>query len=79
MDQEPDRSEAFFQRWFSRKEAADTYADELDDGEGPPPRTELIRRALSLMKVAHQARKEGRFVGIADRASKLDTLIVGLD
>lgn len=42
-------------------------------------RTELIRRALSLMKVAHQARKDGRFVGIADRASKLDTLIVGLD
>jgi metal-responsive CopG/Arc/MetJ family transcriptional regulator len=42
-------------------------------------RTELIRRALSLMKVAHQARQEGKFVGIADKASKLDTLIVGLD
>lgn len=42
-------------------------------------RTELIRRALSLMKVAHQARKEGRFVGVADTMSKLDTLIVGLD
>lgn len=55
-----------------------TELEQMADEQGVS-RTELIRRALGLMKVAHQARKNGKFVGIADKAAKLDTVIVGLD
>jgi predicted transcriptional regulator len=41
-------------------------------------RTDVIRQALALMKVAHAARKEGRHLGIVSDARKLDTEIVGL-
>jgi metal-responsive CopG/Arc/MetJ family transcriptional regulator len=41
-------------------------------------RTEVIRQALALMKIAHQARREGRHVGIVTDASKLDTELVGI-
>jgi hypothetical protein len=41
-------------------------------------RTDVIRQALALMKVAHAAKESGRHLGIVDDASKLDTEIVGL-
>lgn len=41
-------------------------------------RTDVIRQALALMKVAHSAKKVGRHIGIVDDARKLDTEIVGL-
>jgi hypothetical protein len=41
-------------------------------------RTDVIRQALALMKVAHAAKKDGRHLGIVTDAKKLDTEIVGL-
>jgi hypothetical protein len=41
-------------------------------------RTDVIRQALALMKVAHSAKKDGRHLGIVTDARKLDTEIVGL-
>ena len=41
-------------------------------------RTDVIRQAVALMKVAHDAKQGGRHVGIVDDAKKLDTEIVGL-
>jgi metal-responsive CopG/Arc/MetJ family transcriptional regulator len=41
-------------------------------------RTDVIRQALALMKVAHSAKKEGRHLGIVSDAKKLDTEIIGL-
>jgi len=41
-------------------------------------RTEVIRQALALMKVAHNAKLKGRHVGIVSDPSRLDTEIVGL-
>lgn len=41
-------------------------------------RTDVIRQALALMKVAHAARKDGRHLGIVSDARKLDTEIIGL-
>lgn len=41
-------------------------------------RTDVIRQALALMKVAHAAKTSGRHLGIVNDARKLDTEIVGL-
>jgi predicted transcriptional regulator len=41
-------------------------------------RTDVIRQALALMKVAHAAKRDGRHLGIVNDARKLDTEIVGL-
>ncbi len=41
-------------------------------------RTDVIRQALALMKVAHAAKKDGRHIGIVSDPKKLDTEIVGL-
>jgi len=41
-------------------------------------RTDVIRQALALMKVAHAAKKDGRHLGIVNDARRLDTEIVGL-
>ena len=41
-------------------------------------RTDVVRRALALLMVAHQAKREGRHLGVVDDASKLDTEIVGV-
>jgi metal-responsive CopG/Arc/MetJ family transcriptional regulator len=51
--------------------------EEMADSTGSN-RTEVIRQALALMKIAHQARHEGRHVGIVSDASKLDTELVGI-
>jgi len=41
-------------------------------------RTDVIRQALALMKVAHTAKKNGKHLGLVADADKLDTEIVGL-
>lgn len=41
-------------------------------------RTDVIRQALALMKVAYTAKKEGRHIGLVSDPRKLDTEIVGL-
>ena len=41
-------------------------------------RTDVIRQALALMKVAHTAKTQGRHLGIVSDPRKLDTEIVGL-
>jgi predicted transcriptional regulator len=41
-------------------------------------RSEVIRQALALMKVAHEAKQEGRHIGLVSDPSRLDTEIVGL-
>jgi predicted transcriptional regulator len=41
-------------------------------------RTDVVRRALALLMVTHQAKLEGRHLGVVDDASKLDTEIVGV-
>jgi predicted transcriptional regulator len=41
-------------------------------------RTDVIRQALALMKVAHKARRDGKHIGLASNAAQLDTEIVGL-
>ncbi len=41
-------------------------------------RSEVIRQALALMKVAHDAKVDGKRLGIVSDPSRLDTEIVGL-
>jgi metal-responsive CopG/Arc/MetJ family transcriptional regulator len=41
-------------------------------------RTEVIRQALALMKIAHKARQEGRHIGLVSDPAKLDTELVGI-
>jgi metal-responsive CopG/Arc/MetJ family transcriptional regulator len=41
-------------------------------------RTEVIRQALALMKVAHEAKRRGKRVGFVSDPDKLETEIVGL-
>jgi metal-responsive CopG/Arc/MetJ family transcriptional regulator len=51
--------------------------EEMADSTGSN-RTEVIRQALALMKIAHKARREGRHLGLVSDASKLDTELVGI-
>ncbi len=46
--------------------------------EGATTKSEVLRRALALVKVAHDAKKEGRYLGLVRDREKLDTEIVGL-
>ena len=41
-------------------------------------RSEVIRQALALMKVAHEAKKKGKHIGLVSDAAQLETEIVGL-
>jgi len=41
-------------------------------------KADVFRQALALMKVAHEGKKEGRHLGFARDAERLDTEIVGL-
>lgn len=41
-------------------------------------RSEVIRQALALMKVAHEAKVKGKHLGLVSNPDKLDTAIVGL-
>ena len=51
--------------------------EEMADSTGSN-RTEVIRQALALMKIAHKARREGRHLGLVSDPSKLDTELVGI-
>ena len=50
---------------------------EIADDTGST-RSDVIRQALALMKVAHQGKKEGRHLGLVMDPTRLDTEIVGL-
>jgi metal-responsive CopG/Arc/MetJ family transcriptional regulator len=41
-------------------------------------RSEVIRQALALMKVAHEAKQKGKRIGLVTDPAKLETEIVGL-
>jgi hypothetical protein len=41
-------------------------------------RSDVIRQALALMKVAHEGKKEGRHLGLVEDPKRLDTEIIGL-
>lgn len=41
-------------------------------------KSEVLRKALALMRVAHQATRDGRKIGIAAPDSRLETEFVGL-
>jgi predicted transcriptional regulator len=41
-------------------------------------RSDVIRQALALMKVAHNAKRSGKHLGLANDPKNLDTEIVGL-
>jgi len=51
--------------------------EEIADSTGSN-RTDILRQALALMKVAHAAKADGRHLGIVSDPKKLDTEIVGL-
>ncbi|MBA3518484.1 MAG: CopG family transcriptional regulator [Rhizobiales bacterium] len=40
-------------------------------------KTEVIRRAIGLMKLAHEEKRKGRHLGFTSSSEKLDTEIVG--
>ncbi|MDC7786257.1 hypothetical protein PQJ75_01385 [Rhodoplanes sp. TEM] len=41
-------------------------------------RSDVIRQALALMKVAHDAKRRGKHIGLVSDPEKLETEIVGL-
>jgi metal-responsive CopG/Arc/MetJ family transcriptional regulator len=47
-------------------------------GDTGSNRSEVIRQALALMKVAHEARKKGKHIGLVTDPATLETEIVGL-
>jgi predicted transcriptional regulator len=51
--------------------------EEIADSNGST-KTDVIRQALALMKVAHQAKRTGKHLGVVADPDKLDTEIVGL-
>lgn len=51
--------------------------DEITESTGGN-RTDVIRQALALMKVAHEAKRKGKHLGLVSDPEKLDTEIVGL-
>jgi len=51
--------------------------DKIADETGSN-RSEVIRRALALMKIAHEARHRGKRLGLVSDPDKLETEIVGV-
>ena len=51
--------------------------EEMADSSGST-KTDVIRQALALMKVAHNGKKSGKHLGLVMDPDKLDTEIVGL-
>lgn len=47
-------------------------------GDTGTNRSDVIRQALALMKVAHEARRKGKHIGLVSDPQKLETEIVGL-
>lgn len=51
--------------------------DEIADSTGGN-RTDVVRQALALLKVAHDAKRKNRHIGIVTDPDQLDTEIIGL-
>jgi metal-responsive CopG/Arc/MetJ family transcriptional regulator len=51
--------------------------DKIADDTGTN-RSDVIRQAIALMKVAHEAKQNGKRLGLVTDPSKLETEIVGL-
>jgi hypothetical protein len=51
--------------------------EKIADSSGST-KTDVIRQALALMKVAYNAKKNGKHLGLVADADKLDTEIIGL-
>ncbi len=47
-------------------------------GDAGTNRSDVIRQALALMKVAHEAKARGKHVGFTSDPDRLETEIVGL-
>jgi metal-responsive CopG/Arc/MetJ family transcriptional regulator len=47
-------------------------------GDTGSNRSEVIRQALALMKVAHEAKRKGKHIGFVSNPANLETEIVGL-
>lgn len=45
---------------------------------GTTTKTEVIRQALALMRVAHRVKNEGKHLGITSDPNRLDTEIIGV-
>lgn len=41
-------------------------------------KSDVLRKALTLMEVAHEAKKKGKKIGISDKDAVLETEIIGL-
>ncbi|MGL4964050.1 MAG: CopG family ribbon-helix-helix protein [Inquilinus sp.] len=59
---------------------SDNLAEKLDEISRTDEQTknEILRKALTLYVVAHEARKRGEKVGTVEAGGKLDTEFVGL-
>lgn len=59
---------------------SDNLAEKLDEISRSDEQTknEILRKALTLYVVAHEARKRGEKVGTVEAGGKLDTEFVGL-
>ncbi len=51
--------------------------EEISDSTGGS-KTDVIRQAIALMKVAQDAKRQGRHLGLVSDSRKLETEIIGL-
>ena len=58
-------------------EELNTVLENIADSSGST-KTDVIRQALALMQVAHNAKKNGKHLGLVADADRLDTEIIGL-
>ena len=47
-------------------------------GDTGSNRSDVLRQAIALLKVAHEAKQTGKHIGIVSDRAKLDTEVVGL-
>jgi predicted transcriptional regulator len=61
-------------------QVSDELNDDLDTiaDETGTTKSDVLRRALVLLKFAHEARKEGYRVGVTRDPAKLDREVIGL-
>jgi hypothetical protein len=77
MDKTEKRDAAKVRLNLSLSEEANNVLQNLSDDTGAS-RAEIFKQALALLKVAVDAKKKGKHLGITDDAEKLDREIVGL-
>ncbi|MGF1461975.1 MAG: DNA-binding protein [Maricaulaceae bacterium] len=54
----------------------DSILESIADDNGTT-KTDVVRRALYLMQVAHEQRKKGHHLGFTTDSEKLDTEVIG--